>query len=172
MNNKLRIFKTVIIFIVFFIATSIVWAQWQNATINAITNTQIRKETVLQSLDLDSSDGVHLAWKQLQEPGIWHIFYSTNSPTGVWLTPEMVSDSTQTSTSPGLVVSPISDNPFIVFEQNSEIYLAYQSGSIWQNQQVTSNSQLDCSPTIAIDSLGLIHLAWITDDPGTGGMYV
>ncbi|MBL7148509.1 MAG: T9SS type A sorting domain-containing protein [Candidatus Cloacimonetes bacterium] len=169
-NNvkNLRFLRYSIIFIIFFIATSTVWAQWQNAFINAITNTQIRKETVLQSLDLDSNDYAHLVWKQQQEPGIWHIYYSTNSPAGVWLQPEMVSDSTQTSTSPGLAVSPISDHPFIVFEQDSEIYFAYQSGAIWESQQVTSNSQLDCSPTIAVDNTGNIHLAWITDDPGSG----
>lgn len=166
--HNMKLLRSRTIFIVVLIAASPVWAQWENALIDTITNTQIRKETELQSLDLDSVDYVHLAWRLIRDGGGWRIFYATNSPAGVWLSPQEVGDSTQASFSPGLAVSPISDHPFIIFEQNSEIYLAYQPEAIWQRQQITSNSQLDCSPTIAIDSLGLIHLAWITDDPGSG----
>ncbi len=165
---NMRLLRLSIIFILILLAASPVWAQWSDAVIDTITNTQIRKETELQSLDLDSCDCVHLAWKQKRDGGGWRIFYSTNSPDGVWLLPQEVGDSIQASFSPALAVSPTSNHPFVVFEQNSEIYLAYQSESVWQRQQITSNSQLDCSPTVAVDNLGLIHLAWITDDPGTG----
>lgn len=166
--HSFRLLRSFIIFIIFLIGTSPVWAQWENATIEPITNTQVRKETVTQSLDLDSNDHAHLVWKQMQENNSWHIYYSTNSPTGVWLPPQEVGDSTQSSSSPALAFSSISFQPFIVFEQESEIYFAYQSESIWQRQQVTYNAQLDCSPTIAVDNLGNIHLAWITDDLDTG----
>ncbi len=68
MINNVKNLRYSIIFIIFFIANSTVWAQWQNAFINAITNTQIRKETVLQSLDLDSNDYAHLV------PGFAYFF--------------------------------------------------------------------------------------------------
>lgn len=168
MKSKLRAFHIISIVITLFTVNSNTRAEWDDATITAVTNTHMRKGMMLQSLDLDSNNYVHLVWSQLQEPDISHLYYSTNSPAGVWLQPEMVSDPTHTSGSPGLAVSPISDRPFIAFEQNSEIYYTHQSGTTWQVQQVTSNSQLDCSPSIAIDNTGTIHLAWITDDPASG----
>ncbi|MBA7519402.1 hypothetical protein ES705_11480 [subsurface metagenome] len=113
--HNMKLLRSSTIFIVVLIAASPVWAQWENAVIDTITNTQIRKETELQSLDLDSVDCVHLAWKQIRDGGGWRIFYATNNPGGVWLSPQEVDDSTQASFSPGLAVSPISDHPFIFF---------------------------------------------------------
>jgi hypothetical protein len=59
--------------------------------------------------------------------------------------------------------------PFIVYEQDSEIYAALLSGSAWQTEPITASTQSDCSPTIAIDSAWFQpHVAWITDDSISG----
>ncbi len=148
------------------------WAQWTDAYIDTITtntNTQIQEWTWPQSLDLDSLDYIHLVWEENRRGGYGsRIFYSTNSPDGRWLPPQEVGDSAQASSSPGLAISPLSNYPFVVFEQGSEIYVAHRTEREWKREQVTFNSQLVCYPTIAVDNLGLIHLAWITDDSGTG----
>jgi len=143
------------------------WAQWGNPLVDTITATQGREETNLQSLCIDDSDWVHLVWKQQQTQG-WRIFYCTNSPAGTWSAPEEVGDSTVACYNPGITVSSGSGIPFIAFLQDEEICLAYRTGALWHRNPVTSNTQLDCSATIAVDATGLVHLAWITDDPGSG----
>jgi hypothetical protein len=149
------------------VAVGTTWAQWGNPVVDTITATQAREETSLQSLCIDDSGWVHLVWKQQQMLG-WRIFYCTNSPTGIWSVPEEVGDSTAASFNPGIAVSSGSGIPFVAFQQDEEIYLAYRTGAIWHRNPITSNTQLDCSATIAVDATGLVHLAWITDDPLSG----
>ncbi len=156
-----------ILFFMSLVISGPAWAQWENPSVDTITNTQIRKETVLQSLDLDSLGMVHLTWKQQSTPG-WRIFYSTNSPGGSWTTPEEVGDSAQPSFAPALALRPGTDDPKILLEQSEEIIYAYLANSAWQRQPITNNAQLDCDPTIAVDASGTVHAAWITDDPGSG----
>ena len=143
-------------------------AEWDNAVVDTLTDDQVRKETVLQSLALDSSGHVHLVWKRIRGAGGWRIRYSTTAPSGVWSEAQDVSDLAQASYSPALALSPVSGRPSVAFEQGSEIHLAHRSGSVWQDRPVTSNSTWDGSPAIASDGSGRVHLAWITDDPGTG----
>jgi hypothetical protein len=142
--------------------------EWDNAVVDTLTDDQLRKETVLQSLALDSLGHVHLVWKRIREGGGWRIRYSTTAPSGVWSEAEDVSDPAHASYSPALAVSPVSGHPFVAFEDGSEIHLAHRSGSAWRDRPITSNSTWDGSPTIASDGSGLVHLAWITDDPGSG----
>ena len=144
------------------------WAQWEDPVIDTITNTQIRKETMPQSLCLDDSGMVHLVWKQ-QSTGGWRIFYCTNSPAGNWGAPQEVADSLQVAFDPAIVWWSPMQIPFIVYEQDSEIYAALLSGSAWQTEPITASTQSDLSPTIAIDSAWFQpHVAWITDDSISG----
>ena len=145
---------------------SLVYAQWQNPTIDTITNTQIRKQTNLQSLCIDDSDMVHLVWKHQRTPG-WRIFYCTNSPGGTWSTPQEVADSMEANFDPAIAWWSQGRGPLVVYEQDSEIYSGYLSGGLWQMQPVTINAQFDRSPTIAIDGTELPHAAWITVDTAT-----
>ena len=141
-------------------------AQWTNPVIDTITSTQIRKETMPQSLCIDDGGMLHLVWKQ-QITGGWRIFYGTNSPAGSWGIPQEVADSLQPAFDPAIAWWSAAGIPFVVYEQDSEIYAALLSGSNWQSEPVTSNGQSDRSPTIAIDG-GLPHVAWITEDSSTG----
>ncbi|UCF70726.1 MAG: hypothetical protein JSW49_00155 [candidate division WOR-3 bacterium] len=147
--------------------TSLLWGQWQNPVIDTITNTQIRKETTIQSLCLDDSDMVHLVWKD-QVTGGWRIFYCTNSPAGIWGTPQYVGDTMEVAFDPAVSWSSVVGEAFVVYEQNSDIYAAHGSVGLWQAEAIVANAQLDCSPTIAIDGWGMPHASWITDDPNTG----
>ncbi|UCC12214.1 MAG: T9SS type A sorting domain-containing protein [candidate division WOR-3 bacterium] len=138
-------------------------AQWQNSEVDTLTNTQIRKETEIQSLDIDNLDFVHLVFKHDAAVG-WGIYYITNSPAGTWQAPELVNDTDQVCYSPALAVSPLNDEPYITYEDDSEICFAYPSSSGWQQHMVTSDDRMDCYTTIAIDGAGRVHLAWITED--------
>lgn len=159
--------RVYVLFLLLGAVFSPLWAQWQNPVIDTITNTQIHKETGLQSLCLDSLDRVHIVWKQ-QSTGGWRIYYSTNSPGGTWIAPQEVGDSTQAAFDPAIAWWSAGGIPFVVYEQDSEIYAALLSGNMWQAESITANGQLDRSPTIAIDDVGLPHVAWITDDSSTG----
>ncbi len=141
-------------------------AQWQNCLVDTLTNTQIRKETEIQSLDIDDLGFLHLVFKHDAAVG-WGIYYMTNSPANTWQAPELVNDTDQVCYSPALAVSPLSDEPYITYEDDSEICFAYPSSSGWQQHQVTSDFLLDCSATIAVDAAGKVHLAWITEDSMT-----
>lgn len=145
---------------------SLMWAQWENPLVDSITNTQIRKETMLQSLCIDDSGMVHLVWKHQRTPG-WRIFYCTNSPNGTWSAPQEVADSMQANFDPAIAWWSQGEVPFVVYEQNSEICSAYLSGGLWQTYPVTINAQFDRSPSLAIDGWGLPHAAWITVDTAT-----
>jgi hypothetical protein len=142
-------------------------AQWTDPVIDTIINTQIRKETLPQSLCIDEDEMLHLVWKH-ERTGGWRVFYCTNSPAGNWGIPQEVADSTQATYDPAIAWWSVGGIPFVVYEQNSEIYAALLSGSGWQAEPITANGQLDRSATIAIDSVGLPHVAWITDDSSTG----
>jgi hypothetical protein len=166
-RNILVSVKCIFVLMIMLSTGALLRAQWENPVVDTITNTQVRKETTLQSLCLDDSGFVHLVWKH-QVTGGWRIFYCTNSPAGLWGTPQGVGDSLQVAFEPAMAWSSIIGIPFVVYEQNSEIYAAYLSSGLWQAEPITANVQLDCSPTIAIDSWGLPHAAWITDDLGTG----
>lgn len=146
---------------------TLLFGQWEDPVIDTITNTQIRKETTLQSLCIDDSDMVHLVWKH-QVTGGWRIYYRTNSPAGNWGTVQEVGDSTQVAFEPAMAWSSEIGIPFVVYVQNSEIYVAYPSGGIWEAGPITSSSQQDVAPTIAVDGWGLPHAAWITEDSVTG----
>jgi len=115
---------------------------------------------------MDDSGMVHLAWKHQRTPG-WRIFYCTNSPGGIWGTPQEVADSMQANFDPAIAWWSQGRGPLVVYEQDSEIYSGYLSGSSWQTQPVTINAQFDRSPTIAVDGTELPHAAWITVDTVT-----
>lgn len=151
--------------VVFACAGSLGYAQWQNSVIDTITNTQIQKATTLQSLCLDDSGMVHIVWQE-QVAGSWRVFYCTNCPNGTWGTPQAVGDTTQAASDPAVAWGSDGGVPFVVYEQNSDIYAAPLPGGPWE--PITTNTQLDCSPTIAVDGTGYPHVAWITDDPGSG----
>lgn len=138
-------------------------AQWQNCVVDTLTNTQIRKQTEIQSLDMDSLDFCHLVFKHDAAVG-WSIYYTTNSPAGTWQAPELVNDTNQICYSPALAVSPTTDEPYITYEDDSDICFAYPSSSGWQRHMVTSDDRMDCYATIAIDPAGRKHLAWIKED--------
>lgn len=140
-----------------------VQAQWQNCVVDTLTNTQIRKQTDIQSLDMDSLDFSHLVFKHDAAVG-WSIYYTTNSPAGTWLVPELVNDTDQVCYSPALAVSAVTDEPYITYEDDSDICFAYPTVSGWQRHMVTSDDRMDCYATIAIDAAGRVHLAWITED--------
>lgn len=140
-------------------------AQWQNPVIDTITNTQVEKMTALQSLVIDDSDMVHIVWEEETATG-WRVFYCTNCPNGTWGAPQVVGDTMQPASDPAVTWSSEFETPFIVYEQNSEIYAAPLPNGPWE--PITANAQLDCSPTIAVDGAGFPHAAWITDDPGSG----
>jgi hypothetical protein len=94
----------------------------------------------------------------------WSVYYTTNSPAGTWQVPELVNDTVQACYSPALAVSPITDEPCITYEDDSDICIAHRSTYGWQQHLVTFDYLLDCSPTIAIDAAGRVHLAWIKED--------
>lgn len=146
---------------------TLLYGQWENPVVDTITNTQIRKETTLQSLCIDDSDMVHLVWKH-QVTGGWRIFYCSNSPGGMWGTSQLVSDSIEVAFDPAMAWSSDIGVPFVVYAQNSEIYAAYPPGGVWEAGPVTSSTQPDVSPTIAVDGLGMPHAGWITEDSVSG----
>ncbi len=169
MNRIKNVLSSVNIFCVWVILLStgsLVRAQWENPVVDTITNTQIRKETTLQSLCVDDSDFVHLVWKH-QMTGGWRIFYCTNSPGGMWGAAQVVGDSMEVAFDPAVAWSSGVGVPFVVYEQDSEIYSAYPSGGAWDIVPITINARFDRSPTIAVDAW-LPHAAWITDDSVTG----
>lgn len=79
-----------------------------------------------------------------------------------------VADSMQPCFDLAIAWSSTDDMHYVIYVRDSEIYTAHLSGSSWQSQSVTADSQLDCSPTIAVDMSGSLHLAWIIDDPSSG----
>ena len=145
-------------------AASFGWAQWQNSVIDTITNTQVEKATALQSLAIDDSDMVHIVWQE-EAGSSWRVFYCTNCPNGTWGTPQAIGDTMQAASDPAVAWSSELQTPLIVYEQNSEIYAAPLPNGPWE--PITTNTQLDCSPTITVDGAGRPHAAWITDDPGS-----
>jgi len=144
-------------------------AQWQDPVVDTITRTQTKKMTASQSLDLDSSGCAHLAWRTASyNPTDFRIFYSTNSPNGIWSVPEVLSDPTESANSPALTVSSVSCLPYVSFEtgteENSEIHVAYRSEGVWHVERITDNNHFDRFSTITTDLMDHLHLAWITQD--------
>ena len=140
-------------------------AQWLGAPVDTLSRTGTHKYASLQSLALDASDFAHVARRSASYgPVDFRIWYATNQPGGLWSEPVAVSG--PSANSPALTVSPLTDGPFISFEEGeaegSEIYVAYREGGTWNKDRLTNDGTFDRFSTIAADGSGQVHVAWIT----------
>ncbi len=132
------------------------------------------KITGPHSLDIDRYNYAHIVWRQSRLGQRNYICYSANNPDGTWLHQQIVNDTTQVRSvnDPELSVSPVSNNPYVVYEEHFKFYLAYKNNSSWHNTLMATNSQMNTTPAITVDNSETIHLAWVTEDSSTGAPWI
>lgn len=143
-------------------------AQWAGASHDTLTRDAIRDEIDKQSLAVDESNTLHAVWRKANPGEGWRLFYSKKVPSGPWSPPREIADSTLLIFRYALAVNPRTGMPYVAFEQESavprEIILARDSAGTWVHTRITENASEDVSPSIALDSAGFVHLAWIGQD--------
>ncbi len=143
-------------------------AQWTGASHDTLTRDATRDEVEKQALAVDLSNTLHAVWKKANPGGGWRLFYSKKVPSGTWSPPREVADSNLLIFQYALAVNRQSGVPYVAFERESavprEIILARDSAGMWVHTRITANASEDVSPTLALDSAGYLHLAWIGQD--------
>ncbi|MBU0509095.1 T9SS type A sorting domain-containing protein [bacterium] len=144
-------------------------AQWGNFSIDTLEiPTILQRHTNLESLEIDDSGFLHAVWTSERTGptgGKW-ILYNTTRPNGQWQpTPDTVNTSQQIAFTPVLAVLPESGVPVVAFEANSELISALLSGGEWSHQTTAAEPIFLCCPTIDVDDGGMVHLAWIGEEP-------
>ena len=155
--------------------------RWNTTEVVSTESTNLSENC---SLAIDSIGNVHIAWED-GEGDSYDIFYKhRDSASSLWTTSEIVStESTSNSKYPSLSVDS-AGNVHIAWQDNTnyagsgadwDIFYKHWNASSesWTNTEVISTeSNLDsCIPSLAVDSLGNVHIAWqdYTDYAGAGG---
>ena len=156
------------LFIIFFIVAVSAQAQWTNAVLDSLTNNNFRDEVKRQSITVDGSNIIHVAYMRARPAGGWVIYYRQKPNNQQWNNEILISDSSFAAFTPAIAVDHNSGTPYVVYTQDQgsglEIFLASNSGGGWNSIPVTANNSDDEVPTIAVDGNGNVHLAWIGPD--------
>ncbi len=166
----------------------IFYKQWNNSlkdwTNTEVVSTESTSDSLYPSIAIDSLNNIHIAWndntnytgcKSVGED--YDIFYKVwNSTIKNWTNTEVVSsESTNSSEIPSIAIDSL-NNIHIAWEDKTnytgcksvgedyDIFYKQWNSTIkdWTNTEVVSTESTDYStcPSIAIDSLGNIHVAW------------
>ncbi len=142
-------------------------AQWAGASRDTLTRDLFRDENTMQSLAVDAVNTLHAVWQRAITGG-WRIFYARKPDGSGWAAPREVGDSSQFSNQSALAVDFTTGTPHIAYRanyaSNDEIVVAKDSAGSWRRLRLTTNSTQDLAPTITVDSLGRVHVAWIGQD--------
>ena len=164
LKNHRYLIYSVAVFAALILAALPVSAQWQNLTVDSLTNDGIEKTSGVQSLDLDFLGYSHAAWIKHDDGETKVIQYATNSPDGEWGEIQDVTNQLMNPQHPAIAVSPVDDKPYIAFISDSRLYLAYTNLVGWVIDSVSAYYNANYSPSIAIDQSGNIHIAWVAFD--------
>ena len=139
-------------------------AQWSGARMDTLTHNVERDEISRQSFAIDAGNNIHLISVRESVSG-WMILYFKHPANGSWSVEDTASIGP--SAEPTLAVSGQDGIPYIACSEDSinEIILYHKTGTSWTREQVTNNLTNDFSPSIALDEVGFVHLAWILEDP-------
>jgi hypothetical protein len=115
---------------------------------------------------VDQDGYPHVAWHGLEaEDGFYRVYYAADLGEG-WGGPEVVStDTSQGQVYPDVAVGP-DGRPRLVWEGGGEggrssVYYADKPGTDWSSPLLLStNSDFNGSPRVAVDSSGQPHIAW------------
>jgi hypothetical protein len=135
--------------------------------------TSINNHQYYPSIAIDSSDNVHIVWFGANWPGVGSAFYNIQyrKRTTSWQTQEAVTDIAEAQKDPCIAVDS-EDNIYVVWTGRGlgdnptieNIYFRERTTS-WQTIELVSDKDpAQYYPSIAIDSLDNIQVAWI----GTG----
>ncbi len=151
-------------------------------TTTELVSTESTDRSRFPSLAVDIFGNVHIAWYDAEFD--WDIFYKRwNASSSSWTTTELVStESTAFSRFPSLAVD-IFGNVHIAWSDDTDyagsgtdndiFYKRWDATtSTWITTEVVSTQSADNSdsPSLAVDSLGNVHIAWVdyTDYAGSG----
>ncbi len=168
----------------------IFYKYWNATTATWNTTEVISNESTSDScsptLAVDGSENVHIAWHDETEYGgsgdDWDIFYKYwNATTANWTTTEVIStESTDDSFSPTLAVDFLGKLHIAWQDETNyggsggdyDIFYKHWNATTatWTTTEVISTESAgnSHSPTIAVDFLGKVHIAW-TDKTNYGG---
>ena len=141
-------------------------AQWAGAVLDTLTHNNIRDVVNHQCMAIDDSDIIHVVYSRENSVSGWNIFYKRRDVNAQWSGEESVTS--KTAFNPVIASSNISGKAFIAYEAidslDNEIYVCSDSGGTWNCMQLTSDHINQTNPSIAVDSLNFLHLAWITEN--------
>lgn len=133
------------------------------------------------AIAIDSNDVIHIAYYNRTNTAIRYITFNTG--TDQWGTPEIVTTNANALTYTGVSITVDSaDKPHIVFNTQIayhgtpywQVFYQNKTGASWlgSDERVDNSDQAySYFPTIEIDSLNNIHVAWLEYDGNTAPQY-
>ncbi len=140
-------------------------AQWTGATLDSLTHNTSRDEVGHQCVAIDKSNELHVVYSR-ENPGMGNnIFYRHRDLLSNWSAEDSVTG--QLANNPVVAASNVSGEAYVAYDAvdtlDREIYACSNAGGTWNCTRVTSDNIDDFSPSIAVDSSGFIHLAWVSE---------
>lgn len=143
-------------------------AQWVGATRDTLTHDLLRDENTPQSLVCEANNTLHVIWQRARQTGGWSIFYAKKPVSQGWAPAREASDSSLAAFQPALAVESTSGMPYIAYRAtyatSDEIVIAKDSAGSWRRTRLTTDITPDFAPTMAVDQIGKVHVAWIGRD--------
>ncbi len=124
---------------------------------------------------VDKSGSPHVVWFDLT-PGFNNIFYASKSTGGSWTDPINIYSHNNNSRSPSLAIDGQGTLHAAWFDfgpGNWEIFYSQKPvGGVWSAPANASNNIEDSrSPSIVVDSQGVVHAAWEQSNPSSGDIF-
>lgn len=150
-----------------------VWAfaaqgEWVLGPRDTLTSNDVYDQIGSQSLGIDSSDCLHLVWRQQVPSGGWRILYMTKPSEQPWTTPVEIPTIVTNNRVPALAADYPTGISHVVWDGDLggdyDIFYATNKTSIWETIALTENDYADRAATIATDATGKVHIAWVGYD--------
>jgi hypothetical protein len=139
-------------------------AQFASATVDTLTQNNLREEVNNHSFAIDNSGTLHVIYQRENSVQGWDIYYKSRDVNGNWTAEVMIND--QPGFHPSLSVNKWTGLPAVVYESSDSIgqIMLTSYDTAWSTMQLTNSTTSNYSPDIRIDSLGFYHVAYIGED--------
>ncbi|MFH1927359.1 MAG: DNRLRE domain-containing protein, partial [Chloroflexota bacterium] len=127
------------------------------------------------AIAISPNNDPHVVWVD-NSAGNWEIFYTARIAGNPWQAYVNVSNSIGGSDYPDVAFDTVGAMHVAWYDYttgNNEVLYTYRSpGGNWMGQEnVSGNASGSTNPSLAVDPLGFLHVAWQDDDPGRLDIY-
>lgn len=158
--------KHIVLWLVIAVSIRGAYAQWAGARIDTLTRNSLADDITKQPLAIDDAGTLHAVWYTVLDASGTRVSYCRRPVDGTWSQPAEVTVAASAPT-PVLAVDKVTGVPIVAYigagTSSNEVIVARDSAGTWVRMPVTNDAVNDFAPTIAVDRLGSVHIAWVCE---------